>query len=537
MKHKIQFDHSRTQTFRKRAEVLAFCSNDPICFNKTWGDQNVRKGGWVIIPLSDSGEVLKDIYGCDADVFAKTYEQSPSLRPNQYRKKETVRAYQPGVPFEIDVVLSDGHLEVIKSKSDSFSTWIVQAPGGEIYPVEDKEFKRTYVKAIKPTTQYRIKTRDEHWKKDGTPKRILTLDGGGTRGILTLGFLDRIESLLRTRHGGRGDFRLSHYFDLIAGTSTGSIIAAGLAKGMRVSEIRELYESLADTVFKKSLFRKGIIQAKYSSEELIGILKKIFKNNTMGSQSIQTGLLVVAKRLDTGSIWPMSNNPGNKFFTARPGDDFLSNEDYPLWSVVRASTAAPSYFIPEFIEISDKGNRPHGIFVDGGVSPHNNPALLALQLVTVKGFGANWPLDPDKLLLVSVGTGAAQPGYQKSLLAGKHAINSLLSLTDDCGESVETILQWLSSSPTARNIDACFHDLSNDQLAERPLLQYLRYNVRFESRWLKENFVKIMSEQDIQKLKAMDEPGNMSILSELGVLAANNQIEGKHFPVEFDLLN
>jgi len=58
------------------------------------------------------------------------------------------------------------------------------------------------------------------------PKRILALDGGGLRGMLTLGFLRQIEEILRARHAGDPSFRLCHYFDLIAGTSTGAIIAA-----------------------------------------------------------------------------------------------------------------------------------------------------------------------------------------------------------------------------------------------------------------------------------------------------------------------
>ena len=66
------------------------------------------------------------------------------------------------------------------------------------------------------------------------PKRILALDGGGIRGVLTLGFLERIEQILRDRHNNP-NLRLSDYFDLIGGTSTGSIIASALAIGMEVS--------------------------------------------------------------------------------------------------------------------------------------------------------------------------------------------------------------------------------------------------------------------------------------------------------------
>lgn len=83
-------------------------------------------------------------------------------------------------------------------------------------------------------------TRDQHFSAPG-PKRVLALDGGGLKGIVTLGSLARIEALLRTRHGDDGHFRLAHYFDLIAGTSTGAIIGAALARGMTVAEVAEYY--------------------------------------------------------------------------------------------------------------------------------------------------------------------------------------------------------------------------------------------------------------------------------------------------------
>lgn len=66
---------------------------------------------------------------------------------------------------------------------------------------------------------YRVLTRDEHFQSPG-PKRILALDGGGLRGILSLGILKRIEAILRERHGGSSAFRLCHYFDLVAPTTT-----------------------------------------------------------------------------------------------------------------------------------------------------------------------------------------------------------------------------------------------------------------------------------------------------------------------------
>ena len=113
---KIEFDDSRARSYRKRVEVLAFRSSDSILFYKSWGEQELRGDGWVIVPLSDEGKATEDVYGCDADVFTATYEPSPSLRPNRFRKKETVRAYQPGDAFTLDTVLPDGHKEVVGSK-------------------------------------------------------------------------------------------------------------------------------------------------------------------------------------------------------------------------------------------------------------------------------------------------------------------------------------------------------------------------------------------------------------------------------------
>ena len=231
----------------------------------------------------------------------------------------------------------------------------------------------------------------------------------------------------------------------------------------------------------------------------------------------------------------MANNPLNRYFKAGPKDKFLSNEDYPLRRVVRASTAAPHYFVPEYIEISAEKDKPHGQFIDGGASPHNNPSLLALQMVSVSGFGAGWSLDPDKLLLVSVGTGMANPNVSRSWFAGQHALKSLLSLMNDCAESVETILQWLSASPTARHLDAALQDMDGDLLAERPLLQYLRYNVKFDQQWLAKHLGLPYSEAKVERLKKMDQPKNLSTLSEIGKLAAERQIEEGHFPTHFDL--
>lgn len=383
---------------------------------------------------------------------------------------------------------------------------------------------------------YRKRTRDEHLRNDGTPKRVLALDGGGLRGILAIAILQEIEDILRIRHGNSAGFRLCHYFDLIAGTSTGAIIAAALAQGWAVEQLRQKYMSLGQRVFEKSLLRQGLFRAKYDEDKLVQELKAVYGDSTrLGGPELETGLLIILKRLDTGSPWPVSNNPRGKYFASRPGGT-IGNADYPLWQVVRASTAAPAYFDPETITIGERPGIPpvKGEFVDGGVSPFNNPALQALMYATMDGYRIGWPTGADKLLLVSLGTGAADPEVKKANITATHAIRALLSLMGDCASLQETLLQWLSSSPTARQIDRELGDLRHDLVAGAPLLSYLRYNVDLR----RASVLQLRPESDvevIESLSAMDAPANMEVLYDLGVLAAGRDVKSDDFASVFDL--
>ena len=384
---------------------------------------------------------------------------------------------------------------------------------------------------------YKRRTRDEHLANDGAPKRILALDGGGLRGILTVAILQKIEDLLRERHGNSHEFRLCHYFDLVAGTSTGAIIAAALAKGWSVEQIREKYMALGKRVFEKSFLRQGLLRAKYDEAKLIEELKSVYgENTTLGGPELQTGLLVITKRLDTGSPWPLCNNPRGKYFADRDSG-VIGNAAYPLWQVVRASTAAPSYFDAEPITIVEKPDHKsvQGDFIDGGASPFNNPALQAVMYATLDGYHIGWPTGADKLLLVSLGTGAADPDVKRSNVAAKHALSAMLSLMDDCASLQETLLQWMSSSNTAREIDRELGDLSHDLVAGAPLLNYLRYNVDLRKDRLQKLDPGLTDDTLIESLSAMDAPENMSILYKLGQLAAEHYVRNSDFAAKFDL--
>jgi uncharacterized protein len=376
---------------------------------------------------------------------------------------------------------------------------------------------------------------EQHFRAGG-PKRILSIDGGGLRGVLALAILARVERILKERHGGSGDFRLSQYFDLMAGTSTGAVIAACLALGMTVEEVGGHYFKLGRNIFQKSPFRLGFFRAKYDAAKLEAELKSVFgADTTLGSPKLKTGLMVMLKRLDSGSPWPLSNNPAGKYFKD-PGDNCIPNRDYPLWKVVRASTAAPSFFDPEPFTIAEAaGCLPViGEFVDGGVSPHNNPAFQAFMFATIGGYKLGWPAGADRIELVSVGTGTKDPRVRVGGPTVAGALKSVVALMDDCKSQVDLMLQWLSDSPTARSIDGEVGDLRGDLLGGVPQLTYLRYDVDLSM----ESVLHLkpgLSVERVESLSAMDDPDNMELLMELGARAADKTVVPQHFREVFDL--
>jgi hypothetical protein len=306
---------------------------------------------------------------------------------------------------------------------------------------------------------------------------------------------------------------------------------------MSVEEVIGHYQQLGREVFCKDWLRQGILRARYDEKALIANLKRVFGQQlTLGDPSIKTGLLIMTKRLDTGSPWPLGNNPRGRYFRAAPEAKWISNGDYPLWHVVRASTAAPSYFDPESITIAaEPGKSPVvGTFVDGGVSPFNNPSLQALMYATMCGYRVNWNASRDQLLLVSIGTGLSDPSQAPSRIAAKGAVRALFSLMDDCASLVETTMQWLSDSPTARVIDRELGDCGDDILGGEPLVSYVRYNTVLTPERVKALAPKLPPSQ-ISDLGAMDNPDNLDALLQVGQAVGNEQVAAAHFSPRFDL--
>lgn len=382
------------------------------------------------------------------------------------------------------------------------------------------------------------RSKQDHLDPGKGPKRILALDGGGIRGILSLQFLKAIETLVRRRLGP--DALLCDYFDLIGGTSTGSIIAAGLACGMTVDALQALYSDIGARVFQPGGLTKflpdalqGKLAPKFPAEPLQQELdRQLGADTTLDSDRIRTGLMIMTKRLDTGSPWPL-NNGGRGQYAKQDGA-------LRLTQIVRASTAAPTYFAPEAIDIHSRDGIPvEGAFVDGGVTPFNDPALQLLMLAALQGHGFCWPTGRDRLLIVSVGAGRyQQPRPAQTILADPAAlqgVTALESLMDDCERMNRATLQWLTDCLTPWIVDRAVGDMKLDSQAGPQLATYVRYNVLLEHDWLKSELGIELAPQKIEQIHKMDDPSAMADLVEIGRRAAAKQVAPDHLPAAFDL--
>jgi len=237
------------------------------------------------------------------------------------------------------------------------------------------------------------------------PKKILTLDGGGIRGMITVEVLGAIEDLLRKKLNKGAEFVLADYFDFVAGTSTGAIIAACISLGMKVDTIRDFYVNSGRDMFDKAFLLKRF-RYKFEDDKLVKKMQSIFgKETTLGSDKLRTVLMMVLRNATTDSPWPLSNNPFAKYNQPerREKPHYDCNLDFPLWQLVRASTAAPVYFPPEVIKMGSN----EFVFVDGGITTYNNPAFQAFLMATVEPYNINWTVGEHNLLVVSLGTGTS----------------------------------------------------------------------------------------------------------------------------------
>jgi predicted acylesterase/phospholipase RssA len=366
-------------------------------------------------------------------------------------------------------------------------------------------------------------------------KKLLAIDGGGIRGVLALEVLQGIENILKAK-SGRSDFRLADYFDYIAGTSTGGIIAAGLSVGMSVGDILAFYQDAGAQMFvKANLLRR--LRYKFEDEPLAAKLKEVFDpDTTLGSEKLRTLLLLVMRNATTDSPWPISNNPYARY-NSRTRDD--CNLKLPLWQLIRASTAAPTYFPPEVIVLNPNTEKEQEfVFVDGGVTMYNNPAFQLFLMATVDRYWAlkpeaRWQSDADRMLVVSVGTGtspAVRRGLEPdemNLLFNATTIPSALMFA--ALNEQDLLCRVFGDCRAGDTIDREVGDLvgsAGPLQREQKLFTYLRYNAELTREGLDALGCSDIEPEAVQSLDSIDGIPN---LRRVGKRTAETKVLESHF--------
>ncbi len=366
-------------------------------------------------------------------------------------------------------------------------------------------------------------------KRFGTerPRKLLALDGGGIRGVLSLEILAEIEKKIAAKTGVT---RLGDYFDYIGGTSTGAIIAAGLSIGMSAAELLAFYREAGVSMFEKNALLKRL-KSFYTDEPLKAKLQGIFQEKDgrqadLTSERLRCLLLVVTRNLTTDSPWPISSNPFAKYNDATRPD---CNRRIPLWQLVRASTAAPVFFPPEILNWDPNDSNKSFVFVDGGLTPYNNPAFLLFRMATQPAYKLKWKTGEQNLLLVSVGTGAAAgatDAVERNLLGNMQNIPAELMY----GIQVE-------QDVNCRTFGRCVHGSEIDREmgnlilpAETPdrgrFFRYVRYNADLSREGLDGLGLDEIDTTAIQKMDAVDQIEN---LSRVGKAVAQKEVAIEHF--------
>jgi patatin-like phospholipase/acyl hydrolase len=220
-------------------------------------------------------------------------------------------------------------------------------------------------------------------------RKVLSIDGGGIRGIIPAMILAEIED--------RTGKRIAEMFDLVAGTSTGGILALGLTRPgeddkpqYSARKLIDLYETEGGKIFSIPVWHRlrsgwGLADEKYPSEGIEEVAKRYFEEVHLAEAL--TEVLVTAYEIEEREAWFFKRRHARD--ETRQGDNFLMRE------VARATSAAPTYFEPIQLTWGPHGKRA---FIDGGVHS-NNPAMCAyVEAIKIHP-------EEKEFLVVSLGTG------------------------------------------------------------------------------------------------------------------------------------
>ena len=211
---------------------------------------------------------------------------------------------------------------------------------------------------------------------------ILALDGGGTRGIYTAQLLAKIEQAF--------GIRIQTCFDLIAGTSTGSIIAGAAVSDIPMQDIVELFDTETPHIFRRRWYRIPLFLSKYPNQKLAQIIAKHLPATPLGE--IATPLMITSSEISKSEVHIFRSN-----YERRDSEIASTSKDVNLQEAILASCAAPTFFAPKSLDNS--------LLADGGLWANNPSTVAFTEALSTFGKAAR------EIRMLSVGTGHSTNMY------------------------------------------------------------------------------------------------------------------------------
>jgi uncharacterized protein len=236
--------------------------------------------------------------------------------------------------------------------------------------------------------------------------------------------------------------------------------------------------------------------------------------------------MMVMRNATTDSPWPLSNNPRARYNDLARKD---CNLNLPLWQLVRASTAAPTYFPPEVVQVG--GQR--FLFVDGGVTMYNNPAFQLFLMATAQPYNLQWTVGGDRMLLVSVGTGTSpkananlQPN-DMNLLYNAGSIPSALmyAALNEQDFLCRTFGDCVAGCALDREVGD-MHGMAGPAMPK--LFTYLRYNAELSQEGLTQLGLNNSGIQP-EDVQALDSVEHITQMQTVGKAVAEKEVKSEHF--------
>ncbi|MCY3551752.1 MAG: CBASS cGAMP-activated phospholipase [Candidatus Poribacteria bacterium] len=214
---------------------------------------------------------------------------------------------------------------------------------------------------------------------------ILALDGGGTRGMYTAQLLAKIEEAFGTR--------IKTCFDLIAGTSTGAIIAGAAVSDIPMTDIVQLFETETPYIFRRRWYRIPLFLSKYPSEQLAQVIAKHIPATPLGQ--IATPLMITSSEIAKSEVHIFRSNYGSRYSEGTPP----TSKEVCLREAILASCAAPTFFAPKSVDDL--------LLADGCLWANNPSTIAATEALSV------FRKEARKIRMLSIGTGHSTNMYRQ----------------------------------------------------------------------------------------------------------------------------